>query len=301
MFLSSSNLAALRFFEAAARLLSFKRAALELHVTQGAVSQQIKHLERALGRKLFYRLTRQITLTEEGRRLAAVASQALGAIEREAQAIANAGPLVDIRVRAGPSFGLRWLVPRLAAFYSRHPEIKLFVTGAYGDFDPAQHEFDIAIEMLRRKVPALRSEALMDEYLLPVCTPRYLAKYPMLKTPKDLTVCTLLHDAHAWAGEAKDAEWRYWLKQAGADAVDSGQGLFFTLANMSIEAALTHQGIAMGRFCLVRDLLESGVLVTPFKHRVRSPARYHLLYPKELAERREIRAVLEWLHEQAEE
>src|ERR1700719_2303163 len=99
MFLSSSTLASLRFFEAAARLLSFKRAALELHVTQGAVSQHIKTLEQALGCKLFYRLPRQIALTVEGQRFAGVVEHALRDIEQEARVIAAAGSTIEIRVR----------------------------------------------------------------------------------------------------------------------------------------------------------------------------------------------------------
>src|SRR3954469_10195414 len=102
MFLTSSTLASLRFFEAAARLLSFKQAALELHVTQGAVSQQIKHLEDALGCKLFYRLPRQITLTEEGQRFAAVVGRTLQELEQEAKAITLARSSIDIRLRSGP-------------------------------------------------------------------------------------------------------------------------------------------------------------------------------------------------------
>src|ERR1700749_2367254 len=137
MFLNSSTLASLRFFEAAARLRSFKQAALELHVTQGAVSQQIKHLEEVFGCKLFYRLPRQIALTDEGRRFAAVIGNALQDIEQEARAIATGRSAIDIRLRAGPSFALRLLLPRLGAFYARHPNIKLFIMAAYGYFGPA--------------------------------------------------------------------------------------------------------------------------------------------------------------------
>lgn len=299
MFLNSSTLASLRFFQAAARLLSFKQAAAELHVTQGAVSQQIKHLEQALGCKLFYRLPRQITLTEEGQRLAVVVGHALEEIEKEAKAIAAARSAIEIRVRAGPSFALRWLVPRLGGFYARHPNIKLFITGAYGYFDPAHRQFDLAIEMMKGKVPALHSEVFMDEYLVPVCSPKYLAKHEFLKKPKDLARCTLLHDGHAGVGAGEDAEWRLWLDEVGASHVDSKQGQFFSLANMSIEAALAHQGVAMGRTSLVKDLLAAGQLVTPLKQQVKSPLRYYLLYPKELAQRPGMQSVIRWLHEQA--
>ncbi len=299
MFLTSSTLASLRFFQAAARFMSFKQAAIELHVTQGAVSQHIKHLEQALRCKLFYRLPRQIALTEEGRRFAVVVESALKQIEEEASAIATARSMVDIRLRAAPSFALRWLLPRLGEFYAKHPNIKLFIAAAYGYIDPAHREFDLAIEMMSGKLPTLHCEVLMEERLIPVCSPQYLAQREFLKKPQDLARCTLLHDGHAWLGASQDAEWRYWLNEAGATNVDSSQGQFFSLAHMSIDAALTHQGVALGRIALVRGLLEAGELVTPFKQSITSPTQYFLVYPKELASRPGMRAVIEWLHEQA--
>lgn len=299
MFLTSPTLASLRFFAAAARHLSFKRAAIELHVTQGAVSQQIKHLEQALGCALFHRLPRQIALTDEGRRFASVVERALADITQEAQAIAAARAPVEIRLRTGPSFALRWLVPRLGTFFARHPGIRLFVTGAYGYLDPAHRDFDLAIEMSRDKFPSLRTEVLMEETLAPVCSPEYLRRHAFLKRPRDLVRCTLLHDGHAWVGAPEDAEWRHWLDAVGGKDIDSTQGQFFSLANMAIEAALAHQGIAMGRGALVRDLLEAGRLVMPFRQRVPSPRRYCLVYPAELAGRPHMKAVIAWPHAQA--
>lgn len=299
MFLNSSTLASLRFFDAAARFLSFKRAAAELHVTQGAVSQQIKHLETALGCKLFYRLPREIRLTEEGQRFALVVDRALREIEQEARTLSGAQSATEIRLRAGPSFALRWLVPRLGEFYSRQPQIKLFITAAYGYLDPARREFDLAIELIKGKIPTLQTEALMDEYLVPVCSPEYLAKHAFLKRPTDLARCTLLHDGHAWVGDSEDAEWRYWLNEAGATNVDSSKGQFFTLANLSLEAALAHQGFAIGRASLVADWLRAGQLVMPFKQQIKSPLRYCLVYPKELASRPGMQSVIMWLQEEA--
>jgi LysR family transcriptional regulator, glycine cleavage system transcriptional activator len=298
MFLSSSTLGSLRFFEAAARLLSFKRAAAELHVTQGAVSQHIKHLEQTLGCKLFFRMPRQIKLTEEGERFAAVVGRALEQIEQEARAIATARSAVAIRLRAGPSFALRWLVPRLGGFYARQPNIKLFIVATYGYVDPTHRDFDIALELTEVPPPTLHSEFFMDEYLVPVCTPQYLAKHD-LKNPKDLARCTLLHDGHAPIEGVEDGEWRFWLRAAGAPEVDSTKGQFFSLANLAIEAALSHQGVAMGRSALVRDPLETGQLVAPFEDRVKSPMKYFLVYPKELAHRPGMRSVIRWLREQA--
>jgi LysR family glycine cleavage system transcriptional activator len=298
MFLNSSTLSSLRFFDVSARFLSFKRAAAELHVTQGAVSQQIKHLEEALGCRLFYRLPKGIKLTEEGHRFAIVVDRALREIEQEARALAGSHALTEIRLRAGPSFALRWLVPRLSEFYARHPQVKLFITAAYGYLDPAHREFDLAVEMIKGKVPTLQTETLMDEYLVPVCTPEYLAKHS-LKRPADLGQCTLLHDGGAWTGDAKDAEWRYWLSEAKAVNVDSTQGQFFTLANLAFEAALAHQGVALGRTSLISDWLQAGRLVMPFKQQIKSPMRYCLVYPKELASRSGIQAVIQWLQDEA--
>jgi LysR family transcriptional regulator, glycine cleavage system transcriptional activator len=299
MFLNSATLASLRFFEAAARLLSFKRAALELHVTQGAVSQHIKRLEDVLGHKLFYRLPRGISLTDEGRRLAMAVETGFGHVDREARAIATTGSTVELRLRAGPSFALRWLVPRLGDFYGKVPSVRLFIVGAYGYFDLSHRDFDLAVERLPERLPALCSEFLMEEHLVPVCSPEYLSRLGPIEEPADFARCTLLHDAHAWNGASEDEEWRYWLREVGADRVDSTQGKFFSLANMALEAALVHQGVAMGRSTLILDLIQSGQLVTPLARPIKSPAKLYVVYPNEHADRQGLQPLVRWLHEQA--
>lgn len=300
MFLNSHTLASLRFFAAAARVSNFKQAASDLHVTQGAVSQQIKSLEEALGVRLFYRLVREVSLTEEGRRFAVIVERALDDIERAANALMAAQTTVEIRLRAPPSFSLRWLVPRLGDFYSQHSGIRLFVNAAYGAFDPARREFDLAIEQVREKLPSLHCEPLMYEVLVPVCSPEFLKRHAFLKKPKDLERCTLLHDGHPWVGGAQDSEWRHWLDEVGAQHVDSRPGQFFSLANMAIEAALTHQGVAMGRASLIADLLQAGRLVTPLPQKIKSPAVYYLVYHKAVAAQSGVQAVIQWLREQAQ-
>ena len=121
-----------------------------------------------------------------------------------------------------------------------------------------------------------------------------------LSTPSDLPRCTLLHDGDAWENATEDAEWRCWLSEVGALNIDSSQGQFFTLANMAIEAALSDQGVAMGRLSLVKELLESERLVAPFRQRVKCPTSYCLVYPSELASRPGVKAVAEWLRAEAE-
>ena len=299
--LNSAALATLRFFEAAARLQSFTRAASELCITQGAVSHQVKYLEDFLGCKLFFRLPRQVKLTEEGEKFVAVVTCALRALDQGAESIISPNKArINVRLRTGPSFALRWLVPRLGEFYERYPNIKLHVIGAYGYFDPVHRDFDLAVEFIQGVLPALHTEVLMEEYLTPVCTPEYLSCHNFLKTPKDLARCTLLHDGDAWENAAEDAEWRCWLSEVGALDIDSNQGQFFSLANMALEAALSNQGIAMGRLSLIQELLENGRLIIPFKPQVRCPTSYCLVYPSELASRPGVREVIEWLREQAD-
>lgn len=299
MALNSSTLAALRYFVAAARASSFKLAAVELHVTQGAVSQRIKHLEDAIGVKLFYRRVRHIALTEEGERFATIVTRALADIERGAQSIALPRAPIDIRLRAGASFSLYWLIPRLGAFYAGHSGIRLFVNAVHGSFDPTCREFDLAIETTRGRIPGMQCETLMDDYLVPVCSPDYLKEHAFLRCAKDLSRCGLLHDAQPWIGASEDAEWRYWLDAVGAESVASRRGQFFSLSSMAIEAALQNQGIAIGRRSLASELLASGRLVAPLGQWVRSPTKYSLVFSRELATRPGPQAVIRWLHEQA--
>ena len=300
MRLNSAALASLRFFEAAARLSSFSRAAGELSVTQGAVSHQVRYLEESLGCKLFYRLPRQVKLTEEGAKFAEVVARALKELDHGAEAIvAPRRSTVSVRLRAGPSFALRWLVPRLGRLRALHPDIKLHVIGEYGYFDPVHRDFDLAVEFIQAPPPALETEVLLEEYLTPVCSPEYLEQHKFLSAPADLARVTLLHDGDAWENATEDAEWRHWLNEIGAPEIDSNQGQFFTLANMAIEAALSHQGIAMGRLSLVEELLQSNRLVAPFEQRVKCPTHYCLVYPAELANRPGVKAVIEWLREEA--
>ena len=297
-FLTSQTLAALRFFAAAARHLSFKRAASELNITQSAVSQQIKHLEDALGCPLFERLGRSLALTAEGERLAAVVSRSLAEIETTAREIKDARTRATIRLRAGPSFSLRWLMPRIADFYQKHPGISLFVVAEYGALDATHRGFDLAVELTPGPVAGLCTDDLMEEWLLPVCSRRYL-RQQKIRSPEDLKRCTLLHDAHAFVDAEPEAEWKHWLDAVGAQAVDATQGQFFTLANMSLEAALRDQGVALGRASLVEELLERRELVAPFKTPVKSRARYCLVYRKERAAQRGMPEVMAWLREQA--
>jgi LysR family glycine cleavage system transcriptional activator len=300
MRLNSTALGTLRFFDAAARHLNFSRAAAELSITQGAVSHQVKYLEEFLGCKLFYRIPKQVKLTEEGAKFAKVVADSLRALDQGAEAALNASrSLASIRLRAGPSFVRRWLVPRLGRLQSRCANIRLHVIADYGYSNLVERSFDLAVELVEQPPRAFQAELLMAESLTPVCSPEYRAKYGPLHKPTDLARCTLLHDGDAWEFASEDAEWRHWLNEVGAGSIDSSQGHFFSLSDAALEAALAHQGVAMGRRALVQELLDSGRLVAPFPQRVQSPTGYCLVYPKELANRSDVQEVAQWLREEA--
>jgi len=247
---------------------------------------------------LFERLARALALTAEGERLAAVVSRSLAEIETTAREIKDVRTRATIRLRAGPSFSLRWLMPRIADFYQKHPAISLFVVAEYGALDATHRGFDLAVELTPGPIAGLRTEELMEEWLVPVCSRRYL-RQQKIRNPEDLERCTLLHDAHAFVDAEPEAEWKHWLDAVGAVTVDATQGQFFTLANMSLEAALRDQGVALGRASLVEELLERRELIAPFNIPVKSRSRYCLVYRKERAEQRGMSEVMAWLREQA--
>jgi DNA-binding transcriptional LysR family regulator len=275
--LDSPTLASLRFFEAAARFESFKRAAGHLNVTQGAVSQQVKHLERKLGVRLFQRLPHSVKLTESGQRLFRVVERTLREIVEEMETLTDGVEGQSIRIRTNPSFAVRWLVPRLGDYHRRHPSSKLEIRGEYGEIDPERRNFDVAIESAVEPPRGYNSDWLMDEFLIVTCSPGYLADRPWLKGVDDLHRCELLHDAHPWADAQRDAEWRFWLDSCDAEDVVSDRGQFFSLAYMAIEAALGGQGVAIGRKSLVADLIEDGRLLDLFGQTFKAKPRYWLL------------------------
>lgn len=173
-------------------------------------------------------MPKQVKLTDQGEKLARIAADALRALDQGADAAASAARCVtSIRLRAGPSFVRRWLVPRLGRLQARHTNIRLHGIADYGYCDPIERDFDLAIELVKQPPVAFHAELLMTEYLTPVCTPEYLKRHGPVRKPTDLTRCTLLHDGDAWEFASEDAEWRHWLNEMGALSTDSSQSHFF--------------------------------------------------------------------------
>ncbi|MCC8396901.1 LysR family transcriptional regulator [Paraburkholderia sp. MMS20-SJTR3] len=278
MQLDSSLLGALRCFETAARLLSFTKAAHALNLTQSAVSQQIRHLEARLGYPLFVREPRKLKLTANGAVLFDTTAKALAEINRTLRQLAfERAPL---QVNCLPSLALHWLMPRLTEFHRQQPDVSVRLQAEFQTLD--RHamdadQIDVAVRYDPGHYRHVQADVLMDEYLVAVATPEYLARHPRFAKGLAFDGAVLLHDASPWAGAAQFIEWRTWLEALRPDWLGHLDGPQFNLASLAVSAALNHQGVALGRSALIQDELESGRLIDVFGRHVRAPARYMLL------------------------
>ena len=296
--LDSSQFANLHTFHAAARHLSFARAADELCLTPRAVSHRIARLERGLGLKLFQRLTRQIRLTAEGERIFTILQGAMGELLealQQAPGAEIAGPLA-IYVRL--SLAECWLVPRLADFTARYPAVALDILVGNDTVDFRTQNIDLALYFTRDEFPGLSASKLMDEQIAPVCSPQYAQRHGLLDNPDNLAQCTLLHDSLAWDNAAYDAEWQLWARHSGMEAKLPPRSLTFDRSDLCALAAINHAGIAIGRSRLVQQRLERGELILPFGgFALASRCHYQLLHPALEPMPSRLQAFIAWLHE----
>lgn len=251
-------LAALRAFEAAARHLSFKRAAEELGVTPTAISHQVRLLEDSIGLRLFERRARQVVMTAEAQSLFPVLRDGFDAFARTLDGLAARGKRATVTVTATTAFTGRWLVPRVAAFRSLRPDIdlKLLATEDVVDLDAGAA--DLALRFSRRPDPRLTSEPLFVDRFAPVANPRL-----GLASPADLKSATLLH--FDWrSGDPNAPTWARWLSEARVEGVDSQAGLRFSDESHAIQAAVAGHGVGLLSLTLLAGELKAGTLVVPF-------------------------------------
>jgi LysR family transcriptional regulator, glycine cleavage system transcriptional activator len=303
---------ALRAFEAAARHLSFKNAARELHVTPGAVSHQVKLLEESLGMPLFRRLTRALDLTPEGQALLPKVQEGLRNLAEAVERVRSRGEARTLTVMAPPNFAARWLVPRLAGFTERHPGLDLHVASRPAMIDgradtetsPSPESSEVApLAMVRfgdGRYPGARVDEVFSAVYVPVCSPKLLRGPRALKKPSDLRNHTLLHDETVIEEGARPS-WSAWLDSVGLHDIDATRGTHFSDASLSLEAALEGMGVALAMKPLVRSEIEAGRLVMPFN--ISSPATYsYYLVTPEGSRNGVVGAFRDWLlRESAEE
>jgi len=281
-------------FDAAARHLSFTRAAQERFVTQSAVSRQIRSLEDDLGVALFRRGHRTLALTEEGRLLHAACREALARL-REAAGRLRAGPSRQVvTLTTTPGLAGLWLIPRLTAFTRAHPGVDVRIDASFERRDFARDGIDVAIRYMSARSTAGRK--LFDEEVLPVCSPALLDAGAPLREPADLARHTLLRMGDNDGGPLPD--WEPWLAAIGLPELEPRAVLTFNNYDSLIGAAVHGQGVALGRRPLVDSLLADGRLVGPLEGSLASPFAYFVIVAADSAERAPVRALARWLCEE---
>ncbi|WP_432467877.1 LysR substrate-binding domain-containing protein [Agarivorans sp. Z349TD_8] len=295
-------------FSIAAKFLSFTKAAEELFITQGAVSQRIKSLEQQLGFSLFVRLTRRLELTEEGGRLLHALSQSFDVIFSEIEDIKFNELRGELYVGVAPTFAQSWLLPRLAKFQNLYPNlnVKIRVKASRLDF---QHEpVDLAIYYGEKSYPEFYSCRLFEEMLTPVCSPTYYRKlfgehgHQSSTIASQLTKATFIHCSESLEADEPNREWRLWLKAQPEDSLQTLKVLertyIFNHSEMAMTAAKNEMGIAMARESLVTKSLQTGELIAPFQ-RVHAGRGYDLICLNGQEHRPRIAAFIDWLKQQS--
>lgn len=287
---------ALVVFEAAARHLSFTRASDELHVTQAAVSHQIKSIEDFLGVALFHRLGRGqgLTLTDAGREYLPIVTAALDSIRASTDAIRRVRPKRVLNISTLDSLGSRWLLPRLSRFRRECGSTDVRLTAADMEDEPLRRgTAEIELRYGAGSWPDLVVEPFMTETIFPVCSPELLRGPNALRDPSDLRHHTLLHDV-ARTG------WQDWLATVGVPDIEGDRGPGFNHSNLVIQAAELGEGVALGRSPLVIDALISGSLVRPFAKTMASPYAYYVVTTPRWAVDPVVRAFRDWVMHEGE-
>lgn len=290
------SLSALQCFEAAAQHLSFTRAAKELHITQSAVSRQIRALEDQLGVQLFERKSHGLRLSTLGASYLPAIRTALDRMEAATlQLLANQGTAGVLNIAVLPTLGTRWLIPRLPSFRAAEPDITLNISTRLTVFDLDAENIDVAISYGEQPWPNVVTYPLMGEMIAPVCSPELLRDGTELKSPADLKNQTLLQLVTRPGG------WKDWFDGIGLPGASTFRGPTFEHFSMVVQAAIAGLGIAVVPLFLVSDELASGKLVMPFKLPVRSPDRYFMVCPEGRQDVYRIKQFRSWLSAQVEQ
>lgn len=284
----------LKAFEAAARHLSFTRAADELFVTQAAISHQIKALEEFLSMKLFLRKNRSLLLTEEGQGYYLDLKDIFRALQDSTERLLAKGAKGMLTVALPPSLAIQWLVPRINKFSQINPEIDVRIKAV--DFDDGflADDVDIAIYYGRGKWPGLQADKMHTDYLTPVCSPSLFQGTKPLEELDDLQQHHLLHDSSREA-------WKNWIRHFNVLGVNVEQGPIFSHSMLVLQAAALGQGIALGHSVLARPEIDAGRLVCPFEEKMINKNAYYLVCHQSLADLGKIAAFRTWILDQVRE
>jgi LysR family transcriptional regulator, glycine cleavage system transcriptional activator len=284
-------------FEAAARHLSFTRAAEELLITQSAVSRQVKALEDHLGVTLFERRQRALALTESGNALYRVATDVLERLQAATDQLRASGRSRQLSVTTTTGFASLWLIPRLQRFTGLHPDVDVRISATTTVINLERSLVDLAIRYCRPEDVPERAVRLFGEEVVVVCSRSLLRdRSRPLKRPHDLMHHVLLHFDYAGA---QFLDWGTWLTSLGIGELKPAGALHFSQYEQMIQAAIGGQGVALGRQPLVNDLIQSGALVTPFRKALVGSRAYFIIESEHGAATPHVRQFAAWLMEEA--
>lgn len=295
----------LRAFEAVARLLNFRAAAEELHLTQPAVSRQIKALEEEIGVPLFLRGTRHVAMTSAGAQLQAVALPLLSRLDGCVRQLRQDAGRQVVNLSTFASFASLWLLPRLEAFQRDVPELDIRVSASDGLQDLEASGFDLALSYTLETPRGPGVEAMFGEVLTPVHSPARAARIaagdlPPLRRPEDLAQHTLAEEDDSRPTSAL-TQWRRWFEAQHLPDLQPRRWLYMNFTHQQIQAALAGQAVALARLPLVFETLQRGDLIESFGagRRLASPARYWMRVAPAAEQRPEVRRFVEWLREES--
>jgi DNA-binding transcriptional LysR family regulator len=285
-----------RGFDAAARHLSFTKAATELFLTQSAISRQVKALEEQLGVALFQRRHRALVLTEAGRHFHQAASDALRLLQDAVVRVRGGGGR-RLTLSTTIGFASLWLIPRLNDFRTHHPDIDIRIDANNRLIDLAREEVDVAIRYCTPELAPAGARRLFGEQVIVVCNPR-LTDAPGLAAPADLARHVLLHYDRP-DGVAPWLSWEVWLEVQGVPGLKPASSMTFSAIDHLMQAALDGQGVALATTPLVRRLIADGKLVAPLKAATGTTRAYYLVAEPRAAARPCVRQFTDWMLKQA--
>jgi LysR family glycine cleavage system transcriptional activator len=296
MTLTQFSLAGLRTFEVASRYLSFTKAADELCLTRSAVSQQISQLEHQIGVQLFVRMNSKLVLSREGLALSNAIRKSLLHIEGVLDSIHSNDISGQLVIGSLPSFGAKWLAPRLKGFVDRHPSIDVKLLSYVSLDDVIANGVDIAVSFARDLQSGFCQEVLLQDEIWPICSPLLVHDKQAISSIDDLARYPILHTTL----ETLDfgVSWQDWLKSLCLPALTAHQALSFSRAYMMIEAAALGQGVGIAMRSLVEEEVRRGRLMRLFDYKVGARKSIALFYPEASESRPAIRAFSHWIHEQ---
>ncbi|HCN70527.1 MAG: LysR family transcriptional regulator [Pusillimonas sp.] len=285
------SLTSLLAFEAAARHLNFTAAGKELHLTQTAISHQIKNLEEHLATRLFVRRNRALVLTTAGQQYLESVRDAISLLQSATTRTRDEKATEVLTIHCLPTYAMQCLIPRLPEFQALHPNITLQVL-THSTFDQfRQRSYDIAFRYGTGQWRGLKTQLLQGEEIFPVCAPELARK---INPEAPHAAMAEMAQIRTYFSSTYQDDWPVWIEAAGLGNIDFAREIIFNLQVTSLQAIVNGVGVGLGRTPLIDHYLQQGMLCAPFKLKLRTGSGYYIVCPEDKAEQRRIRVFWQW-------